>query len=213
MTQLIARETSVEELHELRSHQGPERFIESLGRNGLLIRLDERGSAGEPTPWAFREGMTPMGVRLRPKNLPSTPWDEVPEFPEPNDDPDKTEEITDELGLGFPIPPSRGAATVYVLPMSVGTVNLTVGRQLDCDISIQERSISRHHAEIQLQDNQPGLLTKDLSSSNGVKVRGRLVQGTGAMKVRFGDTLAFGDVVFLFLSAEQFNKNLKYFMD
>ena len=33
------------------------------------------------------------------------------------------------------------------------------------------------------------------------------------MKVRFGDTLAFGDVVFLFLSAEQFNKNLKYFMD
>ena len=207
--------TTIEDLGDTKSRQGPEVFMESIGPFGLLVRLDERGNTDEPTPWAFREGVTPMGVRptAPKKKLPATPWDIVDTADDYQDDPDKTEEITDELGLGFPIPPSRGAASVYLLPKAERPLEVSLGREDGSGLVIAERSISRKHATLEFRDDLNGLRVTDLKSRNGVKVRGRMMPGGGSMTVRFGDTLAFGDVIFLYLSAQQINKNIKYFID
>ncbi|MBL91529.1 MAG: hypothetical protein CMH56_06915 [Myxococcales bacterium] len=214
MATYAAQLTTIEDLGDTKSQKGPEAFMEFIGHFGLLVRLDERGNSDEPTPWAFREGVTPMGIRPKPqKKIPATPWDIVDTADDYQDDPDKTEEITDELGLGFPIPPSRGAASVYLLPETDLPLMVTVGREDASVLAINERSISRKHATLDFQDDIKGLRVTDLKSRNGVKVRGRMIPTGGSMTVRFGDTLAFGDVVFLYLSAQQINKNIKYFID
>ena len=75
----------------------------------------------------------------------------------------------------------------------------TIGRGLDNSIVVEDdaRSLSRHHAEIQLTDN--GIFLTDLNSSNGTFVnQNQIIQ----QKLRDGDLVQFGSVVFKFVDHE-----------
>jgi pSer/pThr/pTyr-binding forkhead associated (FHA) protein len=63
----------------------------------------------------------------------------------------------------------------------------TVGRALDNDIVIESGDISRHHARLELADDQIRLV--DLNSTNGTRVNGKSVR---SQSIRAGDEVAFG---------------------
>lgn len=58
---------------------------------------------------------------------------------------------------------------------TVTETGLILGRGSDCDISLQEKFVSRQHARIWVEDGQ--LWIRDLGSSNGIKVNGKRVMG------------------------------------
>ena len=209
-----SKRTTIEDLSDLKSRDGADALLQTIGQSGLMIRLDERGAFDQASSWVFREGARPSGLRAKTNDPKPDIWTELGgDELSTDDDPEVTEEITDELGLGFPVPPTRGAATVYLLPEASSDLELALGRSADSTVQIDEQSVSRQHAVLELGQNSQGLLVRDLHSRNGVMVRGRRIAAEGHMKVRPGDTVAFGDVVFLYLSAQQFVKNLKIFTD
>ncbi len=63
---------------------------------------------------------------------------------------------------------------------------LTIGRMPDCDITVPDSNVSRHHAEIRLFDGHARVV--DLGSMNGTKLNGR-----GVPSDEFGAVLEHGD--------------------
>lgn len=72
----------------------------------------------------------------------------------------------------------------------------TIGRDADNSICVNDSTVSRHHAEI-LLDNS-GARLSDLGSSNGTRVNGSAVQGVSQLKP--GDQVQFGATSFSFQS-------------
>ncbi len=66
---------------------------------------------------------------------------------------------------------------------------LTVGRSRDCDVSIQEPSISRKHVFLTVGSGR--ILLQDLGSSNGTFTNAERVRGEA--ELRHGDMLRLGD--------------------
>ncbi len=75
----------------------------------------------------------------------------------------------------------------------------TLGRKPDCDFYVPDKTISRLHAEIDVDSSLSEATLKDLNSRNGTAVNSRKV--TGPIKIKIGDTISFGQVDFR-LSAE-----------
>lgn len=73
-------------------------------------------------------------------------------------------------------------------------VRLVFGRSEECDVVIENRRVSRQHAEIVLRSDQ--YLLTDLRSSNGTFVNGTEVLGEVALN--FGDTIEIDEYEFLF---------------
>lgn len=74
----------------------------------------------------------------------------------------------------------------------------TIGRTQDNDILINDFAISRAHAVVELRGESYYL--KDLGSSNGTYVNGKLIDDRGTL-LEDGDTVRFARYDFLFLSA------------
>jgi pSer/pThr/pTyr-binding forkhead associated (FHA) protein len=68
---------------------------------------------------------------------------------------------------------------------------VSIGRALDCDISILEPGLSRQHAELEIVDDE--LIIRDLGSSNGTYLNGDKVTQSVC---RGGDVLQFERVKF-----------------
>ena len=86
---------------------------------------------------------------------------------------------------------NQGAAHERICNLKQG-VN-TIGRGLDNSIVVEDdaRSLSRHHAEIQVTDK--GIFLTDLHSSNGTFVnQTKIIQ----QKINHDDFVQFGSVVF-----------------
>lgn len=82
------------------------------------------------------------------------------------------------VGAGFPLARER----------------INIGRGVDMDITLNNASISRHHAELRrLMD---GALLRDAGSRNGVFVNGERVQ---EQLLSDGDTVALGELRFVFV--------------
>src|SRR5688572_24704636 len=73
--------------------------------------------------------------------------------------------------------------------MVVGSTGAVLGRSRDCDVTVADPNVSRHHAEIR-PDGRGGWLVEDLGSTNGVKVNGRKISGTAPLEP--GARLALG---------------------
>ena len=69
----------------------------------------------------------------------------------------------------------------------------TIGRELACDMTLADETVSRWHAS--LQQSSDGWLLADLGSTNGTRLNGWRV--TSPSPVAAGDLVSFGDVTFV----------------
>jgi Protein of unknown function (DUF3662)/FHA domain len=90
----------------------------------------------------------------------------------------RTRALVTVAGRRLPIPP-RGA---------------TLGRSRDCEIVLDDSSISRRHAEI--RPAADGWTVADLGSTNGVRLNGRTVRG--AQPLQSGDRVELGSTEIVF---------------
>lgn len=73
---------------------------------------------------------------------------------------------------------------------------LALGRDENCDICLDDTSVSRQHATIMADGD--GYVIEDLHSTNGTLVNGKATPRT---KLNAGDTIQLGSFIFKFLSA------------
>lgn len=77
---------------------------------------------------------------------------------------------------------------------------ITVGRVSDNAIRIDDASVSSHHAELFLRDEDYSL--KDLHSTNGTQLNGQPVTPDEELQLQHGDTIVFGNISVAYLSEE-----------
>jgi len=90
---------------------------------------------------------------------------------------------------------------VATLPPLKGIDELSVGRQPDCDLIIEDSSVSKRHAILRWNAEQRRCSVADLGSSNGTFLNA----STGVERetvLRDGDILSFGDAQFWYLLTE-----------
>jgi pSer/pThr/pTyr-binding forkhead associated (FHA) protein len=97
----------------------------------------------------------------------------------------------DELGLLFEF----DDLMVATLPPADPSESLVVGRLPDCDVVVDDPSVSKHHARLSWYSKTWAV--EDLGSSNGTRLNGHPVEGMSV--VHDGDELAFGDARFLMM--------------
>ena len=103
----------------------------------------------------------------------------------------KRGETTDEVSRLFEF----DDLVVATLPPLETGAPLNVGRSPDCDLVIDDPSVSKHHARISWDGRDATV--EDLKSSNGTRLNSDELHMT--MAVRDGDTIAFGDTHFCYL--------------
>ncbi|MBT8452056.1 MAG: GGDEF domain-containing protein [Deltaproteobacteria bacterium] len=79
--------------------------------------------------------------------------------------------------------------------VQVGTEPLTIGRSPNCEIPVDQESVSRRHCRIQLEDGE--FLVRDLDSTNGTYVNDAPVDPQG--RLRHGDQLMVGRTILKFI--------------
>jgi predicted component of type VI protein secretion system len=86
--------------------------------------------------------------------------------------------------------PRRGSAVLRVAGRTelLGAAGGVIGRSRDCDVTVEDANVSRHHAEV--RPSGGSWIVRDLGSTNGVKVNGRRIQGPQSLKP--GDTVELG---------------------
>jgi diguanylate cyclase (GGDEF)-like protein len=90
-------------------------------------------------------------------------------------------------------PPGISLGTRFAL----GDIPMVLGRDLKCDICVDDPSVSRFHARI--QPDGDGYTVVDLQSTNGTAVnRVRIAN----QRLRDGDDLRFGNCIYRFLSSD-----------
>ena len=80
--------------------------------------------------------------------------------------------------------------------MLLGEEVLRIGRDFECDLSLNDGNVSRKHAEIRRTAN--GHALHDLGSTNGTTVNGNRIQ---AYQLRSGDQIGMGPFIFKYLTA------------
>lgn len=171
-------------------------FVHAVPGPAVLVRLDERGGADEAVPWAF-----PSPERLEAAVDAALDDDDV--FIDPSFTADSDEATaTGPAQPPLPLPPARDRATVLVVPTGGGRV----GRAETSAIRVVERSVSRAHAVVSVDDGAWSIV--DLDSDNGTGVNGMMLVPGEARPFRSGDILHLGDVSFLFLDVAAFASHL-----
>ena len=105
----------------------------------------------------------------------------------------KREDAQDEVSLLFQF----DDLMVATLPPVHDGEALTVGRSPDCDLVIDDPSVSKHHATLAWDGGSKRVLVEDQQSSNGTHLNGEQLQVK--LGVKDGDTLSFGDARFCLL--------------
>jgi hypothetical protein len=85
-----------------------------------------------------------------------------------------------------------GRRTLHVYDFKQASI--TIGRDEQADVRIDNPSVSRRHAEIRLGDG--GWVVEDLGSSNGTFLRGNRLQGP--QPIGLGDEIGFGKFSIVF---------------
>jgi hypothetical protein len=89
---------------------------------------------------------------------------------------------------------SRALVTVAGRRLPVPPRGATLGRSRECDIVLDDSSISRRHAEV--RPGADGWTVADLGSTNGVRLNGRAVRG--AQLLHSGDRVELGSTEIVF---------------
>lgn len=88
---------------------------------------------------------------------------------------------------------SAGEAAGTVFPLA--NSSLLIGRSADAEVRINENAVSNEHAR--LEPSGSGYVIRDLESTNGTYVNGRLI--TGNVALASGDTIRTGSTTFTFV--------------
>jgi Protein of unknown function (DUF3662)/FHA domain len=89
--------------------------------------------------------------------------------------------------------PRRGSAVLRVdggRAEILGSDGAVLGRSRDCDITVEDANVSRHHAEV--RPSGGSWVVRDLGSTNGVKVNGRKIDPSRPQSLKPGDVLELG---------------------
>jgi pSer/pThr/pTyr-binding forkhead associated (FHA) protein len=96
--------------------------------------------------------------------------------------------------------------SITTLPPLDSHENLSVGRLPDCDVVVDDPSVSKHHATLSWDEVLMQGLVTDLESSNGTQVNG--VDAKVPTAVRDGDEVCFGEARFLFMRSKTLHARL-----
>jgi FhaA, N-terminal domain/FHA domain len=88
--------------------------------------------------------------------------------------------------------PRRGTAVLRVAGKTeiLGSGGAVLGRSRDCDITLEDPNVSRHHAEV--RPSGGSWTVRDLGSTNGVKVNGRRIDAARPQSLKPGDVVELG---------------------
>ena len=75
---------------------------------------------------------------------------------------------------------------------------LVVGRAEDCDLRVDEPSVSKRHAAVRWSPPPGSPALRDLGSTNGTFLNARAIDDT-EQPLGDGDAISFGDAQFLFM--------------
>jgi len=117
----------------------------------------------------------------------------------------KKEKLVDELLL---MVRNFDDLVVATLPPLGAAADLTVGRLPDCELIIDEPSVSKRHAMLRWDTVQDGCSLQDLGSMNGTFVNTKPLDKSEERLLADGDHLAFGDPEFLYFSSESLYQQL-----
>lgn len=90
---------------------------------------------------------------------------------------------------------------VATLPPIRSCDELSVGRQPDCDLPVDDESVSKRHALLRWDEGQHCCTLRDLGSTNGTFVNSASPIEKEVV-LEDGDIVSFGDVAFWFLLTE-----------
>ena len=96
---------------------------------------------------------------------------------------------------------------VAALPPLAGDDELMIGRLPDCELVIDDPSVSKRHAVLRWDSRLARCRVCDLRSTNGTSVNGLTLAGREAPLVD-GDLLMFADATYLFLTSESLRTRL-----
>lgn len=97
---------------------------------------------------------------------------------------------------------------VSTLPPLGASADLTVGRLPDCELMVDEPSVSKRHAILHWDTVQGGCSIQDLESMNGTFVNAQELHKGDERLLADGDALAFGDPEFLYFATESLYQQL-----
>jgi hypothetical protein len=97
---------------------------------------------------------------------------------------------------------------VATLPPLGETDSLTIGRLPDCDVVLEEGSVSKQHAVLRWNEAEHRCAVKDLGSRNGTFLNGTTI-GDREVTLRDGDILSVGYVQFWFLLTDTLYERLR----
>lgn len=83
---------------------------------------------------------------------------------------------------------------------------LLIGRTADCDVVLDEGTVSKHHAKIVWTRNQAVL--EDLASRNGTLLNGTKVRANTPLLLSDNDAIDFGGVMVLFLEVATLRRRM-----
>ncbi len=83
---------------------------------------------------------------------------------------------------------------------------ITVGRMPDCELVIDDPSVSKHHAKLTWVEAEGVTLVDDLGSSNGTLLNGLDVRSD--VVLRDGDEVTFGDARYCYLRTRTLHQKL-----
>jgi pSer/pThr/pTyr-binding forkhead associated (FHA) protein len=150
---------------------------------------EDTQASGEKT--FFRDAFSPMPPLPELPTLPDTPRDDTASFsPVPPSETPPGPEAATPSASGKPAP----FVLVVTMPnQRVETFSLRegaqiIGRDLSCDLTIPDASVSRRHARLTVHAGTVTL--EDLKSKNAIFIDGQRLQGAAAL--RPGSTIRFG---------------------
>lgn len=99
---------------------------------------------------------------------------------------------------------------VATLPPFKGNEALTIGRLPDCDVVVDDPSVSKRHAVLRWDAEKKVSSLKDLDSTNGTFLNAS-VRLSSELELRDGDIVSFGDVQFWYLLTRTLHSKLSTF--
>jgi hypothetical protein len=152
----------------------------------LAVRLD---------PEAFAKQVGPFVLVERPYQKEQAPIAAVPKTTRRLTAPDPSARAPgfDELWVG-------------TLPPMKDEDEMLVGRTADCDVVLDEGTVSKHHAHIRWKKTYAEL--EDLGSSNGTFLNGSFVPVKTWLRLKNEDAVDFGAVRVLFLEVASLRARL-----